>query len=368
MIMACFAYSIERQGFLVEMNSTSCAPARPVRILAGILAALLCTSAFARDKTDIVYMTNGDRLTCEIKQLEHGKLVVSTDSMGQVLIEWNDILRIESEFAFQFERTDGTRITGTIATAPEPKQITLSSADESVTFLQENIVRISQIEEGFWDRLKGSFNFGYSFTKASNVAQGNLGIRAKHRTEIRSFTLDGSTITTSDQDNEATQRSNLSFSMTRFRKNRWFSSYQIGVESNDELGLNLRTSLGAGLGRYLIQSNNSELSAVGGLIGTSEELSGENASEQNLEGLLRLDYSRYVFDDPSVDLSTSLTAFPSITDAGRLRAQLDISLRWEIIKDLHWDLSFYETYDSAPPEGAASTNDYGVVTSIGLSF
>jgi hypothetical protein len=350
------------------MNTTSCAPARPVRILAGILAALLCTSAFARDKTDIVYMTNGDRLTCEIKQLEHGKLVVSTDSMGQVLIEWNDILRIESEFAFQFERTDGTRITGTIAAAPEPKRITLSSADESVTFLQENIVRISQIEEGFWDRLKGSFNFGYSFTKASNVAQGNLGFRATHRTEIRAFTLDGSTITTSDQDNEATQRSNVSFNMTRFRKNRWFSSYLIGFESNDELSLNLRSSLGAGMGRYLIQTNTSELALLGGLIGTSEQLVGQASSAENLEGLLGMTYSRYVFDDPAVDLSATLATYPSITDAGRLRAQLDITLRWEIIKDLFWDLSYYDTYDNAPAEGTTSTSDYGIVTSIGWSF
>jgi len=350
------------------MNTISCAPTWPVRFVTGMLALLLCTCVFARAKTDMVYMTNGDRLTGEIKQLEHGKLVISTDSMGQVLIEWQDILRIESEFAFQFERTDGTRITGTIAAAPEPKQVTLSNAEQSVTFLQDNIVRISQIEEGFWDRLKGSFTFGYSFTKASNVAQGNLGFRATHRTEIRSFTLDTSTITTSDQQNEATQRSSLNLNMTRFRKNRWFNSYLLSLESNDELGLDLRTSLGAGLGRYLVQTNSSELSAAAGLVGTSEQLAGQNSTEQNVEGLLGLEYSRYVFDDPSLDLATSVTLFPSITDAGRLRGQFDISLRWEIIKDLYWDLSYYETYDSAPPEEATSTNDYGVVTSIGWSF
>ncbi len=350
------------------MNTNSCAPTRSLRFVIGCLAALLCTSVLARDKTDIVYMTNGDRLTGEIKQLQHGKLVVSTDSMGQVLIDWNDISRIESNFAFQFERTDGTRITATIEAAADPKKITLSNPEQTVTFLQENVVRISQIEDSFWDRLKGSFTFGYSFTKASNIAQGNLGFRATHRTEIRAFTLDGSTITTSDQDNEATQRSNVSFNMTRFRKNRWFSSYLIGFESNDELSLNLRSSLGAGMGRYLIQTNTSELALLGGVIGTSEQLVGQASSAENLEGLLGMTYSRYVFDDPAVDLSATLATYPSITDAGRLRAQLDITLRWEIIKDLFWDLSYYDTYDNAPAEGTTSTSDYGIVTSIGWSF
>ncbi|MDH5323691.1 MAG: DUF481 domain-containing protein, partial [Gammaproteobacteria bacterium] len=202
----------------------------------------------------------------------------------------------------------------------------------------------------------------------SDIAQLNLGFHATHRTEIRSLTLDGSTITTSDSNNEATNRSDLSFAMTRFRKNRWFNSYLLGFESNDELGLNLRTSAGAGLGRYIIQTNNSELSVIGGLIGTSEQLTGETSSEQNLEGLLGMEYSRYVFDDPTVDLTTSLATFPSITDAGRLRAQFDISLKWEIIKDLYWDLSYYNTYDSDPPSGSLSTTDYGIVTSIGWSF
>ena len=209
---------------------------------------------------------------------------------------------------------------------------------------------------------------GYSFTNASDVAQGNFGYRATHRTEKRSFALDGSTIVTSDQDNESTQRTNLSFSMTRFRKNRWFNTYLSGLESNDELGLNLRTSIGLGLGRYLQQTNSSEFGLIAGVMGTSETLEGDVSSQENIEGLLALDYSRYIYDDPMLDLSSRLSIFPSITESGRMRAQFDINLRWEMFADLFWDLSYYNTYDSDPASGSESTNDYGVVTSIGWSF
>lgn len=341
-----------------------------------VIIFIVATPAYARDRSDVVWLTNGDRVTGEIKALQHGKLKMSTDSLGTVHIEWNDISRVESEYQFQFERTDGTRITGTIENSSPQQKIMVVGERETASFAHDNVVRISQIEDTFWERLQGSLTFGYSFTKASDVAQGNLGFRATHRTEIRSFTVDGSTIITSDQAGENTQRSNLSLSTTRFRNNRWFNSYLLGFESNDELGLELRTGLGAGLGRYLVQTNTSELSVIGGLLGTAENLNPDEStpgitgqsSKESIEGMLGIKYSRYVFDNPTVDLSASLFAFPSITESGRTRAQFDVNLRWELIHDLFWDLTYYDTFDSDPPSGSTSTNDYGIVTSIGYSF
>jgi hypothetical protein len=347
---------------------------KKVILVSLMVVSIVAAPALAREKSDVIWLTSGDRITGEIKQLEHGKLRLSTDSLGEVRVEWNDIARIESDFAFQFEKSDGTRITGVVSKTPEQKEITLTNQEQTVAFAHEKVVRISQIEDSFWNRLQGSLSFGYSYTKASNVAQGNLGFRATHRTEKRSFSLEGGTIITSDQENDGTQRSDLGFTLTRFRPNRWFNTYLIGFESNDELGLELRSSIGAGFGRYLVQTNISEFALVGGVVGTAESLAVDASSptspssQQNFEGLLSLEYSRYVYDDPAVDLSARLSAFPSITESGRTRAQLDLSLRWEIINDLFWDLSYYNTYDSDPPSSSESTSDYGIATSIGYSF
>jgi len=353
------------------------APMRTFLYLTLIFVTTAINPAHARDKTDVVWLANGDRVTGEVVRLQHGKLEFHTDSIGDIWIEWNDISRLQSEYQFQFERTDGTRITGTIEKSSDQQNITVIGEFETISFAHDNVVRISQIEDTFWEGLQGSLTMGYSFTKASDVAQGNLGFRATHRNEIRSWTIDGSTIITSDQADENTQRSSLSLNTTRFRKNRWFNSYLLGFESNDELGLNLRSSLGAGLGRFLIQTNTSELSLMGGLLGTAENLNPEDdgnprteskSSQESVEGMFGVDYSRYIFDNPTMDLSVSLFAFPSITESGRTRAQFDVNLRWELINDLFWDLSYYNTYDSDPPSGSASTNDYGIVTSVGYSF
>jgi hypothetical protein len=333
-----------------------------------ILAALSCGDIWARDKSDVVWLSNGDRITGEIKQLERGKLRVSTDSMGTIYIEWKDVERIDSKFEFQVEGTRGERVTGTIAVVPDQREITVSNKKEAVQFSHERVVRIAQIEDRFLDRLKGSVSLGYSFTKASDVAQGNLAFQLNHRTEIRSLVAEGNTIVTTDQANETTQRSNLRFGMNRFLPNRWFTSFVLQFEKNDELGLRLRSGAGAGIGRYLLQTNTSEFALVGGLLATRELLAYDVASEENLEGALGAEYSRYIFDDPTVDMDIRFSIFPGLTDAGRNRTQLDANIRWEVYKDLFWELNYYNTYDSDPPSGSASNSDYGVVTSLGYSF
>lgn len=71
---------------------------------------------------------------------------------------------------------------------------------------------------------------------------------------------------------------------------------------------------------------------------------------------------------PELDLSTNLQIIPNLTDTGRVRAELDISLKWEIVEDLFWQLSFYDSYDSDPIVADAEKNDYGVSTSLGWAF
>ena len=349
---------------------------RTVLVVASLVL-LPAISAEARDKTDIIYLANGDRITGEIKELDRGKLQVKTDSMGTIYMEWEDIASVESNYQFQFERSDGTRVTGKIQPTSEESSITLLAGLGRVTFAHERVVRISQIEDSFWDQLKGSLSFGYSFTKASDVAQANAGFSVSHRTRERAYTLDGSTIITRDQNNKQTDRSTLNSGLTRFHANRWFNNFTFGFESNDELGLDLRTSFGAGIGRYLVQTNRTELSLVGGLLATAENLdpvdtgggatTGQSSTE-NLEAQFGIAFDRFIFDSPSMDLSTSLYVYPNLTESNRTRSQLDISLRWELIKDLYWDLSYYNSYDSKPPSGSESTSDYGIVTSVSWSF
>ena len=55
---------------------------------------LLAAPLFARDKTDVMVMKNGDRMTCEIKGLDGGVLYVSFDYIdGTASVDWSKVAR-----------------------------------------------------------------------------------------------------------------------------------------------------------------------------------------------------------------------------------------------------------------------------------
>ena len=58
-------------------------------------ALLLTTPVLAREKTDVLVMRNGDRMTCEIKGVSAGVLYVSFDYIdGTAAVDWSKLARV----------------------------------------------------------------------------------------------------------------------------------------------------------------------------------------------------------------------------------------------------------------------------------
>ena len=79
-----------------------------------------------------------------------------------------------------------------------------------------------------------------------------------------------------------------------------------------------------------------------------------------LEAAIETDLSLFRRYFPKTDIRARFTLFPSLTESRRVRSNTDLRMRYEIVDDLFWDLSFYLTTDSHPPQGAAK-EDYGTV-------
>ena len=94
----------------------------------------------------------------------------------------------------------------------------------------------------------------------------------------------------------------------------------------------------------------------------------EEVDEYNLEALAGLSYELFRYDDPELDLATTLFVFPGLTSWGRVRVNFDSRLRYEVFNDFYVGLSFFDTYDSDPPVAGVEKNDYGLSTSIGWYF
>ena len=329
---------------------------------------LISVSGIANANTDVVVFKNGDRLTGEVKSLERGHMRFKTDATDTISIEWDEVVYLSSDQNIQVETILGARHLGKLVRAEEKSNLIVQTDAGPTQLNNIQVVKMTPIEDKGIGRLDGDVTFGYNFAKANESTQLNLGVDLGIRSEIRMLSLSFDSALTDSTDNESNQRDSLALDFKRFLRDRWLWSTNISMDRNDELGIDMRTSLGGGGGRILRRTDHSSVVLEGGLKVTNEDLAGSTEDLETLEAYALGTWDWYRFDTPELDLSTSLEIIPSLTETGRVRGELDIELKWEMIEDLFWQLSYYNSYDSSPATPGAEKNDYGIITSLGYSF
>jgi len=335
-------------------------PRAGIFLLIGILSA---PAAWGADKTDVVTLRNGDKITGDVDGLSRGQLTLKTDDAGTIKIEWNKIRRIQAtQRLFDVSTSDGRRFLGSLGATGDG--LVLVGAD---SLPMAEVTSIEPIGASFWKKLDGAFDFGFSYTRSSGVATTTLNSDIVFRRPEFKAELVGSATVTAQSDESNDSRSSVQFSYERYRGGQWFVAGTGGVESNESLGLVLRSQLAAGVGRRLVDTNRAQLSLFGGLAVNNEQ-GVDTGSTQNLEGLIGFDTSYYTYDSPKTNLDVSLKYYPSLSNWGRQRVQFDLGLKRELFKDFFVGLNGFDTFDSDPPVADAAHNDVGVTASIGWSF
>ena len=337
-------------------------------LLWGIAIVFGCYSPAMAAKTDVVILLNGNAITGEVKSLDFGSLRYSTDSMGTVSIDWEDIVSVTSEQDLQIELTDGTRYFGKLYPSDERHFVRIVTSSQEIVIESSEVVRITPIEtsENFIQRLDGSFSLGLQTQKSSEVTTSNVAADVSYRT--RKY-LVGTRLNSSvtDQPSEPTKaRQSVGLNYQRFRPNRWFTDWFTTWEKNDELGIAGRSAAGVALGRYITQTNKSQLSLALGAQGARTNYIGEDESATEGEGRIEVRYLRRRLT-PETSLRFTTTIYPLLDDVSQYRAESDFNLRWEVLEDLFLEMGVGYSYISNPPTDAEKS-DYTATTAIGYSF
>jgi hypothetical protein len=133
-----------------------------------------------------------------------------------------------------------------------------------------------------------------------------------------------------------------------------------------EQGIQLQTSLGGGIGRYLKNTNRASVSLLGGLAwqGTNYDQAKKAGPTQNVVSALVVANLRFFrFNKTTLDVTATL--YPALNEPGRVRFNTNASYYIKLFSNLSWNFSFYGYWDSRAPPGFASS-DYG--TSSGLTW
>jgi hypothetical protein len=325
----------------------------------GLLVCLSISTLVTAQKTDQVFLKNGDIITCEIKKMKFAKLSIDQDGPGIISVKWEYVVKIRSEKTFQVTMQDGL--------------VLVTKLDSSFFAVQENtldnIVEIVRLKDKFLQRMSGDVSLGFNYAKSSDIFTFNLASNVTYlvpKNEMNFKT--NAVITKSGTDTAAAKKKDISLGYLRRLENSFYAGSTIGWQQNTELGLNNRFSINGIAGKIPIINNRRRLLAGIGLSLNEEQSNESNTYKTNLESLATIQFKefRYVFPDLSIDAVYAI--FPSLTDWGRIRMEFQLNTSVEVFKDFDVGLSFYDSYDNRPPQGAASKNDYSINFTITYKF
>jgi hypothetical protein len=336
---------------------------------------LMCAAPlFARPKTDVLVMKNGDHLTCEIKGLLDGVLYASFDYiLSTQSVQWSKVAYIESKQLFIVKTTDGSVYTGTLSTVEteekRPLEIKVVESPETQTELpRKEVVRMDQTSEKFWQRFSGDLDSGIIYSKGNQTTQYSLGADLAYIRERWTGTASyNSTLSSSSGTKSAATRNQLNFAGVRLlRWNNWFYTGLGTFLQSSEQDIQLQTNLGGGIGYYFKNTNRSSIALIGGAAWQSTNYKAvvPPVPTQNVAAaLIGTEMKFFKFNKTNFNLSVS--AFPALSEPGRIYVNTNATYYIKITGDLSWNVSFYGNWDNQPP-AHFSGSDYG--TSSGLSY
>lgn len=324
--------------------------------------------ARAQGRTDVVTLANGDHITGEIIALDRGRLEFKTDDAGTLYLEWDKLVRLVANRLVEVVTDKGWRYLGTLGTAPDRSLSVVGTGAPPVALLMADVTIIRPIGGSFWAKLDGSFDAGYSYTHSSGISQLNVNSDTVYRRPASSTRLTASaTLTQTSDEQGRDDRGTLQISHLRYPWQEWFVTGAGRFESNESVGVVLRSQVGVAIGPRLVNSSHAQVAAGGGIAFNYEQGVDVEATS-NVEGLLTLQASYYTYDRPKTNLDLNFQYYPSLSNAGRQRVQVDASAKRELLKDFFLSVSFFDTFDSRPPNPAADKNDVGIVMSIGWTY
>jgi hypothetical protein len=328
---------------------------------------LYAISAHAQGRTDVVTLSNQDRITGEVVKLERGRLEFKTDDAGTLYLEWEKLAGVVAARLVEVVTVDGRRFLGTLGPAPDRSIAVVAPGGTTVLTMLE-VANVGTIGSSFWSKLDGSIDVGFNYTRSSGVAQLNGNFDVMYTQPAARSRLTASlTQTQKDDGSSRDDRASIDMSYLKYPWRRWFFTAMGRLERNESLGLELRSQGGAAAGPRLVNTNRAQVVTGAGVVVNDERGVGVE-STRNVEALLLFSMSYFTYDRPKTNIDIDFQYYPSLSDPGRQRVQLDAALKYELLKDFFVSFTLYDSFDSRPPNPDADRNDIGIITSLGWSF
>jgi putative salt-induced outer membrane protein YdiY len=334
--------------------------------IAVCVVVLVPAGVVAAPRNDVVALVNGDRMTCEIKELTRGRLSVKTDALDTVSVYWGQVDGLSTPRVFEIHTSRGDRLFGVLDhVGPRRIRVTPTGAP-SVELSLDDVVRLVPFDVTFWQRIDGHVDLGFSFAKADLETSWTLNADAEYRGHRWVLGANVASQLTWRSNADRLSRNALWLLGSRAIGRKWFVLGLGQLQENEELSLELRSVVGGGAGRHIVRSNRTTLQIYGGLVHTREEY--VDVPTQNLpEVAAGANWDWFTSRNNDLNLSTDVISYYAVQGEARARVELQSAFRVKFLSNFYFSVNGYDSYDSRPPDGRAQT-DLGISLSLGWKF
>jgi hypothetical protein len=337
----------------------------PAALATGLLlAALLLAASPAPAQRDSLVLKNGDVIVGELKSLEAGVATVETDySKKDFTIEWDGVKGIYGQRRFRATLKDGKRFNGSVRSSEGENVVLIDDVErDTLRTTLMDIVVLRGLETDFWSRLRANVDVGLTVTKANNLRQYSSQSSIGYLVDQWELTLSYDANQSKQDSVEDIKRTESSAEYIFFLPADWYLQSVARTLTNTEQALDMRFQGMLGGGRYLVHTNRSYFRVGAGLSYNDESYTNETPDKSSLEASLGAEID--LFDIGDVNLHSTLFAYPSLTEAKRLRSDFTLDIKYDILDDFYVKFNTTIYYDNKPAVAGAET-DYTYGISVG---
>jgi hypothetical protein len=324
--------------------------------------------ASAQSSKDTLFFKNSTVVIGEVKEVQLGVIVFDPEDANDITVQLRKLKTLHASGRnFRIETVDQQVFIGRLYQSLHNGFVEIIDEADTVPVSLNNISILYPVEKGFTNKLKGSASAGFTYTKSSELGRINIDANATYLDRNAEIKVSASAISTIDTGSFTRDNENVGLGINYYFNSTWFAGVLGSYERNIELGIAQRYQEGAGIGNKFLVRKKSQMLAFAGMV-----LNQEHSIEGVYSGVLTeltvgLRINVFSFDKPEIDLEVLQDGYLSLSQ-DRYRYNGEIDLRWELVEDFDFKLSFYTNYDSNPPGEVTANIDYGTVIGLAIEF
>ncbi len=308
---------------------------------------------------DEVILKNGDKISGTIQKLVEGVLTISTKYSKEIKIDFGEIKRLKSDSLVKLGLKNGWIVKGKIHPAPDGMLAVRSGKgkEEAMVHWKEvESINEPEKEEKKW---AGNVNFGATH-QSGNVERitGAFGAEGALDLDRDKFSAKFLTLYAEDDGDVTTRNTSGNVSFKHFFEPKIYGTLNFDAFKDKFKNLNLRYSVGPGVGYQIWDEPKKNLSFEAGITYFSEDLkTGED--KQYATARAASDFGYQLTE--TTKITNRFVIFPNLDSVGDYILRNEAGLINDIGSGWGLKLSHIYDYNNNPPSGIKKADSYLIV-------